>query len=144
MIAMRRIWLVALMLVAAACTGGRQGSSPPPAVAEIPPKQIVRIQTIPVPEGPVAPEFTLNPTGNRFSRPLSEIQQYIPAPLPEPLVQPPHCFGGNLVVTFADGSKVTYGPCQRPDSINNLWAGMMYVIDPECAPRCGPGGIAGP
>jgi len=113
--------------------------------APTPAKQIVRIQMEPVPEGPVAPGFVLHPKADPMTKPLSEIQQYIPSPLPEPLDQGPDCrFGGNLVVTFSDGSQVVYGPCQLPDSINHLWAEMMYVIDPKCAPHCGPGGIPGP
>lgn len=70
----------------------------------------------------------------------------MPVPLPTPLEQPASCnLGGNLFVTFADGFKFTYGPCRRPSSINRLWAGMIYVLDNgQCAPNCGPGGLAGP
>jgi hypothetical protein len=46
---------------------------------------------------------------------------------------------------FEDGSELRYGPCRRPSSIDQLWAGMIYVIDNgACVPRCGPGGAYGP
>lgn len=65
----------------------------------------------------------------------------------EPLEQPADCSfgGGDLVVTFEDGSELRYGPCRRPASIKQLWAGMVYVIDDgECSPRRGPGGAFRP
>lgn len=76
----------------------------------------------------------------------SLVTRYIPDPLPAPLFQGPTCrLSGDLVVTFADGFSLTYGPCKRPLSINRLWAGMVYVLaDGACAPKCGPGGLPGP
>jgi hypothetical protein len=53
--------------------------------------------------------------------------------------------GGNLIVTLLDGDTITYGPCRRPESINDLWAHMLDLFsDGECRPRCGPGGLPGP
>jgi hypothetical protein len=72
---------------------------------------------------------------------LDTVRRYIPDPLPAPLKQPEDCsFGGNLVMTLADGTAVTYGPCLRPASVNRLWAAMVYVMTRgDCAPGCGPG-----
>lgn len=81
-----------------------------------------------------------------YLQPLEPVEQYIPDPLPAPLDQPADCrFGGSLVVTLADGLKLTYGPCRRPPSINSLWAAMIYVMGHgECSPHCGPNGEAPP
>jgi hypothetical protein len=103
---------------------------------------VVGLQLVPIPEGRSAPSFERSaPAGNKFVRPLDTVREYMPDPFPTPLDQPADCIaGGNLVVTFADGFKLTYGPCSRPTSINRLWAGMIYVLDHgRCAPNCGPG-----
>jgi hypothetical protein len=106
---------------------------------------IARLQLQPVPEGVQAPPFERRPS-SEGARPLSLVAEYIPDPLPAPLYQGPTCHpGGDLIVTFADGYTVTYGPCRRPPLINRLWAGMIYVLDDgKCAPNCGPGGLPGP
>jgi hypothetical protein len=103
---------------------------------------IVRVELVPIPEGNPAPSFEISPpSGDPRARPLGDVRSYIPEPLPGPLAQPDDCsFGGDLVVTFADGSKVRYGPCERPGAINRLWAAMTYVLTPDCAPHCGPNG----
>ena len=96
----------------------------------------------PDPEGPVGPGFERTPTTEN-SKPLSLIERFIPDPLPAPLAQAFCGGGGDLVVTFADGQQLTYGPCHRPASIDHLWAEMIYVLDDgKCSPRCGPGGAA--
>jgi hypothetical protein len=107
---------------------------------------VVGLQLVPIPEGPAAPSFERSaPVGDKFVRPLERVQAYMPDSFPTPLEQPADCIGGgNLVVTFADGFELTYGPCTRPASINRLWAGMIDVLDHgQCAPRCGPRGSAG-
>jgi hypothetical protein len=106
---------------------------------------IIRVQLIPVPEGPLVPTFELHPS-HPYARPLSEIAGYIPVLLPTPLVQAPACrYGGDLKVTIEDGHSITYGPCSRPDSINHLWAGIMDLLDHgSCEPKCGPGDMPGP
>lgn len=104
---------------------------------------IVRVALIPIPEGPGAPTFERTP-GNPRSKPLSLIERFVPDPLPAPLAQGCHA-GGDLVVTFADGAQLTYGPCHRPASIDHLWAEMAFVLsNGKCSPRCGPAGETGP
>jgi hypothetical protein len=102
---------------------------------------VAEIWMQPIPEGP-AVGFGSTPID---SKPLRLVARFIPNPLPGPLYQGPFChLGGDLVLTFADGKQVTYGPCHRPSSIDHLWAEMIYVLDPSCTPRCGPGGAPGP
>ncbi len=105
---------------------------------------VVRVNLFAIPEGPPAPAFERGPHHVLGSRPLSRIERFIPDPLPVPLDQNGCTMGGDLVITFADDEKITYGPCHRPASIDHLWAEMIYVLDPGCAPRCGPGGATGP
>lgn len=73
---------------------------------------------------------------------LGLVEPYIPDPLPLPSDQPNDCeIGGNMVVTFLDGTTLTYGPCERPASIDRLWAAMIFEIGhSQCASRCGPDG----
>ena len=106
---------------------------------------ITRLEIVPVPEGPVSPTFARQPA-SEGTKPLSLVAQYIPDPLPATLYQGPMCrSGGDLIVTFADDSTVTYGPCRRPASIDRLWAGIVYVLEEgKCAPKCGPGGQPAP
>lgn len=106
---------------------------------------IQRLQLVPIPEGPISSAFERMPASSE-SRSLSLLRSYIPDPLPAPVYQGPTChLGGNLVITFDDGFRLTYGPCRRPRSINRLWAAVIYVLDNgACAPRCGPGGAPGP
>jgi hypothetical protein len=96
----------------------------------------VRLEIVPIPEGPPAPVFERDAApAHQWVRPLSDVK-YIPSPLPEPLEQPADCeFGGDLVVTFEDGAELRYGPCRRPPAIDQLWAGMVYVIDTASAFR---------
>jgi hypothetical protein len=76
--------------------------------------------------------------------PLDRVRGYIPSPLPEPIDQ--GCdMGGNLVVTFSDHFKLSYGPCERPASITRLWAAMIYEVSHgQCVPHCGPDGEPAP
>jgi hypothetical protein len=106
---------------------------------------IARLEIQPYPEGPVPDTFDRTPSG-KVERPLRLVTPYIPSPLPAPLYQGPTCaFGGNLIIRFADGAQVTYGPCRRPASIDRLWAWMIYTLDNgRCLPNCGPGGKPGP
>lgn len=99
---------------------------------------IQSLQLVPFPEGPNSPLFERNPSGG--SVPLSTVLRFVPDPLPRPRWQGLTCgMGGDLVVTFADGTSVSYGPCKRPDSIDRLWSRMIEALDPGCPPRCGPG-----
>ncbi len=97
----------------------------------------------PVPEGPGL-VFKRAPRTEGV-RPLAQIEQFIPDPLPPPLFQGICGMGGNMQVILGNGRHVTYGPCYRPTSINHLWAEMLYVeSNGQCTPRCGPGGTPGP
>lgn len=94
---------------------------------------VVSVELVPIPEGP-APGLGSDPEIFR------QVKSSIPEPLPAPLRQW-FCggSGGDLVVTFADGEKVTYGPCRRPSSIDALWARIIYVsTQGRCAPDCRP------
>jgi len=131
----------------AACTRSPSVPEPSPPTTVEGHGAVVRLEIVPIPEGPPAPVFERDAApAHQWVRPLSDASEYIPSPLPEPLEQPADCgFGGDLVVTFEDGAELRYGPCRRPPAIDQLWAGMVYVIDNgECVPRCGPGGAFGP
>jgi hypothetical protein len=100
---------------------------------------IVYVKIEPVPEGPIAPSFVLDPGPDQLS--IRMIRRFIPRPLPEPLDQGLNCeFGGNLTIEFEAGARLVYGPCHRPESIDRLWTEMVRVItDGACEPVCGPG-----
>ena len=135
-----------LCVLATGCTSGHEHPFPDSSTGGSH-GAVVQLQLVPFPEGPPLPLFKSNaPAGNKFVHPLASVDKYTPVPFPAPLTQPSNCdHGGNLVVTFADGFKLTYGPCSRPSSINRLWAGMISVIEHgKCAEMCGPGGTAGP
>lgn len=105
---------------------------------------VAEIDLVPIPEGPPGVPFQRTPTVEAF-RPLAQIERFIPDPLPAPLFQGLCSSGGNMVVILGNGKQVTYGPCHRPASIDQLWAEMIYFEEnAECAPRCGPGGTKGP
>lgn len=92
-------------------------------------EDVVAVWLQPVPEGPRSPNFVLDPT-NR-DRPLSEISDAIPSPLPRDLWQGFGCdLGGNVVVEVRDGSEIHYGPCRYPDSIKDLRQRMLQVLEP--------------
>jgi hypothetical protein len=93
---------------------------------------VVRLRTVYIPEGPITPPFERVPTG--FSRPLSEIEAFIPDPLPAALDQRGCTVGENVVITLADGRTVTYGPCYRPSSINRLWHKIWGTLPRETPP----------
>jgi len=93
---------------------------------------VVRLEHYPVPEGPVPPAFGRPTRSDARTLPLDLVHQYIPDPLPAPLFQGWMCrSGGDTVVIFADGYKVTYGPCKAPPSIERLWEQMVVAIRGE-------------
>ena len=100
---------------------------------------VVSVRLQPVPEGPVPPAFERRPTSS-YSRPLSLIENAIPAPLPGPGVQPFGCqAGGDLIIQLADGRSITYGPCRHPGSIRALWARIEIVLSHgRCTRPCAP------
>lgn len=146
---MKALIAASILVLLGSCTGAGDREHPLPADTSSIGRHgaVVRLQLVPIPEGPPAPSFERNaPAGDEWVRSLDKVQKYMPAHFPGPLEQPGGCnLGGDLIVTFADGFKLTYGPCVRPRSINGLWAGMVYVLDNgNCAPKCGPGGSPGP
>lgn len=110
------------------------GSGSPPGTGEISPAGhggIESLQLVPFPEGPDSPLFERTPAHDG-SVPLSTVVDEIPDPLPAPRWQGLTCgMGGNLVVTFADGQSVTYGPCKRPASIDRLWDSMIAALNAQ-------------
>jgi hypothetical protein len=156
MVEVMRAFAFALVLLASvACTGGTTDMPPPDMPsrfsADVATRHgdIVRLEIVPIPEGPPGPMFARGALPSRDGRlvlPLRDVREYIPSALPASLDQGPDCEGGgNLVVTFHDEYELAYGPCRRPPAIDHLWAGMIYVFsDGACAPRCGPDGALGP
>jgi hypothetical protein len=127
-------------LAFAACTSPTSVEHVPTPTA--PQGALVKLELVPIPEG-VSLSFERHPPGDNMSvRPLGLVRPYIPGAFPPPLDQPEGCtIGGDLVATFADGSKLSYGPCARPESINRLWAATVFEVDGgSCAPACGPNG----
>jgi hypothetical protein len=86
------------------------------------------LQLVPFPEGPDSPLFEREPS--EVSVPLSAVSSSIPDPFPAPRWQGLTCtMGGDLVVTFGDGSTVAYGPCKRPAQIERLRTAMIAALD---------------
>jgi hypothetical protein len=52
--------------------------------------------------------------------PLSEIEGAIPDPLPDPIERQTCNSGAIVEIIFENGETVTYGPCNRPGSIERL------------------------
>jgi len=127
-------------LALAGCTSQSTEHFPTPAVPEA---ALVKLELVPIPEGPPPPSFERHPSADDGShtKPIRVVRKYLPTPFPRPLDQPGDCsIGGDLVATFADGTKLSYGPCARPDSINRLWAAMIFALDSSCGTSCGPDG----
>jgi hypothetical protein len=90
---------------------------------------VERLQLGPFPEGEIPPAFERSP-GPEASIPLALVARSIPDPLPAALFQGWSCgYGGNLIVTLADGTSVTYGPCKRPAPVERLRQAMLRVLD---------------
>ena len=144
----RRVAILALVIAAALVGLGVAGLGPLTPVFYRPTSVsasggVTEIDIQPIPEGPGL-AFERAPTA-RGVRPLAEIERFIPDPLPPPLFQGLCGMGGNMVVILGNGKQVTYGPCNRPASIDHLWAEMLHVEENgQCAPRCGPGAAPGP
>ena len=90
-------------------------------------RDIASIQLQPVPEGPAMPRFVSNPK-SVSDTPLALVRGVVPDPLPKPLDQPRRCdHGGDLVITLKDGQEITYGPCDYPWQISELWGAMIQT-----------------
>lgn len=85
---------------------------------------VTEIDLFPVPEGPPL-SFKRMPVAAGSDRPLGPFERFIPEPLPAPMFQWACNRGNDMVITLADGREVTYGPCFRPASINELWAQLV-------------------
>jgi hypothetical protein len=83
------------------------------------PDDVVSVYLHPVPEGPAA-YFSRLAEPER-GRPISDIDDLIPIPLPAPLHQFPMCWvGGEVVIGLADGETISYGPCRLPARIQRF------------------------
>lgn len=142
--------ILATGVLAAACTAGSvdQALGPTP-VGSIGPDSgpIQRIEIQPYPEGV---SLTFERGGHTAAAgivwSIGGVKDYVPSPLPKALEQPDGCsMGGSLIITFADGASVVYGPCVRPAPIERLWASMEFIITHgSCLEDCGPGGEPAP
>jgi hypothetical protein len=91
---------------------------------------IVSVTLEPIPEGPTAPVFVRHPVSVEFVRQefdLDKLRPAIPDPLPATLDQGDCEFGGNLVIKTADDRTIAYGPCRRPQSIDELWTRFIAL-----------------
>jgi hypothetical protein len=126
------------LTVLAACTHETAEQLHPPPSPVRGHGKIVGMWLAPQPDGPVSPQFLQNAASHDPPGiPLTTVERYLPRPLPAPLDQQGCTTGGDLIVQFADHYRLSYGPCNRPRSINRLWAQMVYA-DPSCRPACGP------
>jgi hypothetical protein len=93
------------------------------------------------PAAPPQRAFTRTP--QPFSQPIDPIAGSIPERLPHPVWQGLRCSGGmRLLVTFADGTNATYGPCRYPHAILQLYAATLSAeTGGACEPACGPNGM---
>jgi hypothetical protein len=90
---------------------------------------VASIHLQPVPEGPTSPMFVPEPR-SVGDRPLALVRDLVPEPLPKPLDQPRSCdHGGDLIIILKDGREITYGPCDYPWQISQLWGAMIEVWD---------------
>jgi hypothetical protein len=113
------------------------GGSPP-----VHREDIVSVTLEPIPEGDPAPVFVDHPVSVEHVRQefeLDRLRPAIPDPLP-PTLDQGHCeFGGNLVITTADDRTIAYGPCRRPQSIDDLLTRFNVITSHgNCEPSCAP------
>ena len=100
----RFLMVVAVLTVLAAGCGGSGGF------------QVVRVSTVPWPEGPSVVAATKPVPG---IVPLREIQDAIPKTLPKNPAQTCN-IGAKVQIALKGGRVVTYGPCDWPASIERL------------------------
>lgn len=100
----------AVALAATAC-GGSGGSA------------VVKVSTFPWPEGP-GPVVAATKSLPGIYVPLGKIKAEIPKTLPK---NPPQTcsYGAKVQITLKDGLTLTYGPCNRPDSIERLRLALL-------------------
>jgi hypothetical protein len=106
---------------------------------------ILSVTLQPIPEGPTAPVFVDHPHSIEYVRQefdLDKLRPFIPDPLPATISQADCKVGGDLVIETAD-LTIAYGPCQRPQSINDLWTRFIQIATHgDCRPDCGPGDLS--
>ncbi|MDQ3986326.1 MAG: hypothetical protein M3280_07495 [Actinomycetota bacterium] len=124
---MRRVTILSAIFVAAVTTVAfyiQRQSQPLPFGRD----DVVSIWLEPYPEGPNSPAFALRPSGS--DRPLANIEESIPSPLPRDVWQGVfYCeFGGNVVVELASGDRIEYGPCRRPASIEGMRRAILDAL----------------
>jgi hypothetical protein len=94
-----------MSLVAAGC-GSSGGSA------------VVRVSTSPWPQGPIGPVAATKPVPGIYV-PLQEMKDVMPKTLP-PNPRQECREGARVEITLKDGRTLTYGPCDRPASIERL------------------------
>lgn len=88
-------------------------------------RRVTTVSTAPYPEGPRPPIAAVHPKAGEV--PLSRIADAIPRTFPKN--PPQHCNRGAIVrITFSDGKTLTYGPCERPASIERLRLALDRMI----------------
>lgn len=90
---------------------------------------VVAVWLEPVPEGVTSPRFAIGP--GKGELPLGRITDTIPSPLPRDVWQGFSCdLGGNVVVELHNGETIRYGPCRRPEAIEDLRKEALAAIAP--------------
>lgn len=123
---MRRVTILSAVLVAAVATVAfylQRQSQPLPFDRD----DVVSIWLEPYPEGPISPTFARRPSDS--DRPLANIEESIPSPLPRDVWQGFSCeFGGDVVVALDSGDRIEYGPCRRPASIERMRRAILGAL----------------
>lgn len=121
----KRPWVAAVVILAVAVGYYLWKQSSPLPLTE---EDVVAVWLEPIPEGPSSPTFLRQP--DKKERSLSKIAHAIPSPLPRDVWQGFGCdIGGNVVVEIRDGSEIRYGPCRRPEQIQDLRREMLQALD---------------
>lgn len=111
-----RVLVPIIAVVVAMALGGCGGSDQP---------AVVGISTFAWPEGPGFVAGTKPGFGSNM--PLSVIKSAIPEKLPENPTQT--CgYGAKVEVILDDGRTITYGPCNRPASIERLRLALIMAF----------------
>jgi hypothetical protein len=108
------VTLLSLVFAAVGCAGSG-GSA------------VVRVSTSPWPEGPIGPVAAAKPEPGIYV-PLEEIKGAIPKTLPKNPKQ--ECReGARVEMTLKNGRTLTYGPCDRPASIERLRVALIRAAE---------------
>jgi hypothetical protein len=84
----------------------------------------------PVPEGPMVAACRKIQSTSGCPVGLADVRRALPNQWPQPLKQPSGCtVGGDVVIRFAVGRPILYGPCRIPSSILRLKALIVTGSD---------------